>query len=390
MEQYSKQPWQQLPPELEGKLRPHFSGLSDEIIAAIATIPDYQRPLEGEFGVGLRAGVEQALANMLDEIAVSGPVPRMDAYRRLGRGEMRAGRSLESLLSAYRLGARVAWRRVAAASQEAGIEPELMYRVAEAIYAYIDMLSAESAEGYALEQTAVAGKTDIARRYLVRLLLREPAAEPDALRNGALDAGWELPKQLAAVAVRLGEGGVGALLARLPHGAIAETIGDVVCVILPDPDAPGRRAELEAVVRRAGVHAGLGTTVAPSGSALSFSRARAVLGLGLAAPLLSAREHAGELLIGGDTALAAELAEDRLAPLDSLTPGGRERMLETLEAWLAEQGRLGPVAERLGIHPQTARYRLARLRELFGDALDDGDQRFWLELALRAQRRPQA
>ena len=51
--------------------------------------------------------------------------------------------------------------------------------------------------------------------------------------------------------------------------------------------------------------------------------------------------------------------------------------------WLAEQGRLGQVAERLGVHPQTARYRLARLRELFGDALDDPDARFWLELALR-------
>ena len=53
--------------------------------------------------------------------------------------------------------------------------------------------------------------------------------------------------------------------------------------------------------------------------------------------------------------------------------------------WLAEQGRVGSVAERLGIHPQTARYRLARLRELFGGALDDPDQRFWLELALRVR-----
>ncbi|MGZ4288348.1 MAG: helix-turn-helix domain-containing protein, partial [Solirubrobacteraceae bacterium] len=48
------------------------------------------------------------------------------------------------------------------------------------------------------------------------------------------------------------------------------------------------------------------------------------------------------------------------------------------------QGRLGPVAKRLGVHPQTVRYRLARLRELFGEALDDPDERFWLELALRA------
>ena len=58
-------------------------------------------------------------------------------------------------------------------------------------------------------------------------------------------------------------------------------------------------------------------------------------------------------------------------------------MIDTLRAWFAEQGRLSPVAARLSVHPQTVRYRVARLRELFGDALDDPDERFWLELALR-------
>jgi DNA-binding PucR family transcriptional regulator len=50
---------------------------------------------------------------------------------------------------------------------------------------------------------------------------------------------------------------------------------------------------------------------------------------------------------------------------------------------VAEPWRVTSVAERLGIHPQTARYRVGRLRELFGDALDDADARFWLEVALR-------
>ena len=89
------------------------------------------------------------------------------------------------------------------------------------------------------------------------------------------------------------------------------------------------------------------------------------------------------MLLAGDRTLASEFAADRLAPLASLSPGSRERLGTTLAAWLAEQGRLGPTARRLGIHPQTARYRLARLRELFGQALDDSEQRFWLDLALR-------
>ena len=81
-----------------------------------------------------------------------------------------------------------------------------------------------------------------------------------------------------------------------------------------------------------------------------------------------------------------ELAADHLAPLADLPAGSKARLTETLRVWLAEQGRLGRVAERLGVHPQTARYRLARLRELFGDALDDPDERFWLELSLRVAK----
>jgi DNA-binding PucR family transcriptional regulator len=43
------------------------------------------------------------------------------------------------------------------------------------------------------------------------------------------------------------------------------------------------------------------------------------------------------------------------------------------------------MARALGVHPQTARYRLRGLRELLGDTLDDPDARFEIELALRAR-----
>jgi DNA-binding PucR family transcriptional regulator len=88
-------------------------------------------------------------------------------------------------------------------------------------------------------------------------------------------------------------------------------------------------------------------------------------------------------MLRADPVLAAELARVQLAPLEELSAGARARLTTTLAVWLAEQGRPGAVATRLGIHPQTARYRIARLRELFGPRLDDPDQRFWLEVALR-------
>jgi hypothetical protein len=374
-------------------IRPLLPGLVDEIIAAVGTVPGYQRPLEGEFGVGVRAGVEEALNHLVLEIEAAGPVPRADVYRRLGRGEMRAGRSLDSLLSAYRLGARVTWRQAAEAGEASGLEPATLYLLAESIFAYIDVLSAESAEGYALEQTHLAGETELARRRLVRLLVRDPAAEPELVRAAAREAAWELPRTLAALAIAPQSNGDGDEVRRppalrLPVGALIETVGGVLCAIVPDPEAPGRRKQLERAVRQAHVRGGLGTTVAWSDAALSFMRARAALALGPVSgePLVSAREHAGELLLRAEPVLAAEFAMAELAPLAELSPGSRERLTATLAAWLDEQGRLGPAATALGVHPQTARYRLARLRELFGETLDDPDGRFWLALALRTRR----
>ncbi|MGZ4285432.1 MAG: helix-turn-helix domain-containing protein, partial [Solirubrobacteraceae bacterium] len=48
------------------------------------------------------------------------------------------------------------------------------------------------------------------------------------------------------------------------------------------------------------------------------------------------------------------------------------------------QGNAAAASEQLGVHAQTVRYRLGRLRELFGDTLDDPDARYELETALRA------
>jgi PucR C-terminal helix-turn-helix domain len=381
----AKQPWHELPTSITEVLRPVLPAVTDEIIAAVRTVPAYRRPLEGRFGAGIRAGVQEALNHFLAEIAASGPVARPDVYSALGRGEMRAGRSLDSLLSAYRVGARVAWRRFAAVGVQAGLEPATLYLLAESLFAYIDVLSAESAAGHALEQSAAASETELRRRRLVRVLVRDPPLEPAAIEAAAAEAEWELPRSLAVLALDGTDRGPGTF--HLPPGSILETIDEIAVAVIPDPDAPGRVAEIERATIDAGASAGLGSTVDWPDAAVSFARARAALELGNGRPaLILARERVGELMLRSDTRLALELVSQRLAPLDRLSPGSRTRMTETLRSWLAVQGRIGPMAARLGVHPQTARYRLARLRELFGPALDDPDERFWLDLALRSQR----
>ena len=60
-----------------------------------------------------------------------------------------------------------------------------------------------------------------------------------------------------------------------------------------------------------------------------------------------------------------------LAPLAGVRPSTAEKLEETLRAWLLHQGRRDAVAAELFVHPQTVRYRMTQLRELYGDRLDD-------------------
>src|SRR5919197_694739 len=112
--QQSSRPYEAVPPEAAGVLRPALPGLADEMIAAIAReVPDYARAMEGEFGQTVRIGVEVALNRFVDLLAdpAADAGEARETYVNLGRGEYHSGRTLDALLAAYRVGARLAWRR---------------------------------------------------------------------------------------------------------------------------------------------------------------------------------------------------------------------------------------------------------------------------------------
>ena len=73
-----------------------------------------------------------------------------------------------------------------------------------------------------------------------------------------------------------------------------------------------------------------------------------------------------------------------LAPLRGETERSRGRLQATLHSWMRHRGSQAAIAAELSVHPQTVRYRVRRLRELFGEALTDPDRRFELEVALRS------
>jgi hypothetical protein len=391
-----------LPPSLAAALRPALPELTDAIIAAIgAEVPAYARPLEGPFGRALRVGVRTALARFVDGIqdpASEDPNARR-LYLELGRAEFRGGRSLDALLSAYRIGARLAWERFVAAGEAAGHEPATLYHLASAIFSYIDGISADSVEGFAQERAETEGERQRRRRALARLLARDDVPIEE-VHDLARLAGWARPAAVAALVIGGPANGDATaaggeplesdrLASRLGGDAIAAVDGATAVAWLPDPEAPGRRAQLAAALE--GTPATLGPAVALPRAAHSLARARAAHGLLLEgrlreAPIVAADDHLCELILhGGDTTLAADLAARVLAPLEELRPKAAVRLRETLRAWLDHPGQVQAVAERLHVHPQTVRYRVAQLRELFGDSLDDPDARFELALALRSQ-----
>lgn len=384
-------PWAELPVEIGQRLRPALPSVVSDVIHTIAReVPSYSRPLEGTFGAGVRRGVEVALSRFLDLPGSTQPAlqpAEREVYLALGRGELRQGRTLEVLLAAYRIGARVAFRQFAALAREEGLDPEALVLLAEATFAYVDELSAASVEGFATEQSHRAGERDRLRAKLLALLV-SGAGDDTAIEESAAKAGWPLPDTVVpiVVAAEQAEG----LAVRLGPAALMAPSAEAVVALVATPTSErdwrtlqrqlrGRRSviSLPTPCRDIAVSVRFGTLALRLLEPPSADDPRAVEPIVLAERLV-------DLVLRRDPVLAAALARRELAPLAEVPEAARQRLTETLLAWLAYRGERNRVAAALHIHPQTVAYRLTKLRQLFGEALIDPDRRFALELALRA------
>ena len=254
--------------------------------------------------------------------------------------------------------------------------------------AYIDELSAVSAEAYAFEQSERAGAVDRRRAELLELLLLG-RLDDTALRQAASLADWAVPARLAVVTLPL-ERAQGVRQRLGPGAIVIERETDAVGLV---PDRPTLRADLERAL------AGRSASVGPAGTMeqVAQSLRLAVLAAtmlpvreGADQPPVWADEHLTEVVLAAEPTAVEELERRRLAPLAGLADGQREKLEETLLAWLRHWGQRSPIAEELGIHAQTVGYRVLQLRELFGDDLKDPQVRFELEIALRSGRRDQS
>lgn len=375
-----------LPSELGAALRPILPDVADEILTAIRhEVDEYRRPFEGRFGDAVRRGVEFTLGEFVAMLEDPSRLPAgTEMIEQLGRGEVRSGRTLDALQAAYRCGARVAWRRFGDAARAHGADQRTLIQLGDAIFAYIHRLAALSVAGWADEQTLRAGATQRSRDALIRLIASSTRASVEDLDAAAHALAWVPPREVAVV-VLAGSENAGDLL-RIDPGVVAAARDGAVVGIVPVPTALAR-------VREALRHepAVLGPTVPWSRVGRSYRRARSVgtlveagrIGTPAGPGLVQAADHLADEVVHANPEAAEDLAAKLLGPLERLPERRRARHLETLRAWLDCRGHGPRMAEILHLHAQTVRYRVARLRETLDVDLDDPDERFALELALR-------
>jgi hypothetical protein len=382
-----------LPGPVLTELRRALPHVATRAVAAIIDeVPSYAEAREF-LTTNIERAVQVALGSFLDMAArrhdPSTPLgPAREASYELGRGEARSGRSMDALLSAYRIGARVSWREMSDVAVRAGMDPAGLARFAELVFAYIDDLSAASVSGHADELTAAERLSERRRFRLARDLLR--GASPDVVAAAAGRIGWPMPK-VVTVAV-LPEHHLHAVRAVLPSRTLVLSedlpgappgADELAALVLPDLTPAARRRLVAALSAH---EATVGPTTPWESANTAYDRVLRARALpdpaGSNGPVVDTEAHLASLVLHSDPGALEDLRRRALRPLDDLSETTRERLEETLRAWLLHRGARAAVAEELFVHPQTVRYRVTQLRELFGDTLQDPAAVFDLLLAL--------
>lgn len=334
----------------------------------------------------------------------------------LGILQARSSQSVEPILAAYRIAARVAWDEILRAWRgHPEATPEAMMLVANYVFAALDQVAAEVTRAYlhAREQHMQRGTRAHARLF-------------HALISDNFDSELELQRQALALNTPLASVGYVAVVAKLvvgnrdgerggqaladvaqsldlPRGALMHASDPSTLVVLWPADsasdiepvrsfvsrlqdeAAQRSGQLRARVRAGigGYHAGL------HGISRSYLEAQQAIEAGRKLrpdSLVHGHDEViPHLVLAQNPHLAERFVAHTLGRLTDPKVRNREQLVETLEAYLAK-GSVKDAAAELGLHRHTVLYRLEKLKELLGDDLDVPATRLRIQLALDLQK----
>ena len=375
---------------LETALMGRLSELMGEVTVRLEEYwPDYAEFLRSDPGAVTDAAAPfvrrlVALADVDD--APAGQVGDGTVHlvlEQVGRVQMQAGNDLTRLLTAFQQGARVAWRHVSEIALEIGMPPESLASLADSVFVFVNQLSFSAARGYLRAQVDDARLREQNREQLAELLL-SPRAGVEAVRAAAARAGWSIPERAAVVLVDPGDEVARRVVDRLDGACLPIREAELHGAIVPDPHTAAGRTHLARQLR--GAHAVVGYAAPPGVLPRTVEVAHVLMELKLAGLVAGdpafVDENLDTIIVWRYPDLTEALRRQVLAPLQDLPGQSRARLTETLRSWLRHQGDRHAMAEELSIHPQTVRYRMNRLRECLGDALDSSRDRARLFLAL--------
>lgn len=323
------------------------------------------------------------------------------ACRQLGELAAEAGMGLSALLDLY---LSATWRLWGVLGTHAAAAPRAtIVSVAGGLFRAADDAAAALTHGYAAAQRLTVRREEALRREFVDDLLGGNA-ERRLLQERAARFGFNLAGTHIVAVARTDRMLVdaGPIHTRVETHVlitfggrdvvVATKEGALVCV-LPTPSGADSAADLARTLEESGEgpwRLGVGRPYAgPGGVVRSYDEAREAMELarrlGVPGPVVDYESLLPYRLLTLDPVTAAEVARAVLGPLGRAR-GGETPLVETLEAYFAEGGNVSATARRLHLSPRAVVYRLERIGQLTSYQPQDPDDRFVLELAVRARR----
>lgn len=299
-----------------------------------------------------------------------------------------AGIPVASLLHAYRLAGLEALRTVTDEAARFG-ETAIVLDTVESLRAILDRFSNAASDEYRAVVEALRRRQDESRRAALLALLEGSDAAGNAARldlppTGAfvvvaarVAASAESGDPVAPAVLR--SCGAGAVWASSPAGRIglvnAHATADLEALLVRLDADPGTAIGISRVFDR------------PAGAVTAGRQARlALLALGGGGGVRRFESRPVDVLLVSEPASATELRDLVLGNVLRLRDDDAEKLLSTLEAWIASDGSAAAAGEALHCHRNSVLYRLQRLESLSGRRVRSPLELAELVAAVRAHR----
>jgi hypothetical protein len=361
----------QLTAEKRQRLHDGLSAFADRTTHSIkARISAYAGPDGGARHRLIHLAVKSAMSHFLHTIEAEGHPSNAgvsDLYRRMAWGEVDEGKSLVDLEEAITL-AHVAALQYLIESADRGLLPRgSLVLIAHDLAAFIGYLREEIQTGADLNYASPL--PDRSQRTLIRSLFAE---DEEAIARQAEHHGWNLPDRAVVLLARPG-GSITWPASGLSSFACDLTAEHAIFLVAPDK-ADDLAAELRGLDPALQIARSLDVPLLDVGHARHWATRLfdlADLGVIPQRPVLDADVETTQLWLQGEPVLRRELVRLRLAPLSTEGRASQTALTQTLLTWLVTRESAPELARRLGIHPQTVRYRWRRISELFGADMQD-------------------